>query len=138
MRLEKKKKVTDKSESHKAGRGKRHSMDGHNSRRKKEEGGREGEREKQLSSCPSPHAARAPPWGESDFKPLPCFIFPWLLQPDQSSSLPGVTHPSSVLPGPQSSILGVVLDRMEVDGRHICKCTTGIPTIEADFKGLHH
>lgn len=54
----------------------------------KEEGrkeGREGEREKQLTSCPSPYAARTSPWGDSDFKPLPCFIFPWLLQPDQSS-----------------------------------------------------
>lgn len=58
--------------------------------------------EKQLSSCPSLHAARTPPWGDSDFKPLPCFIFPWLLQPDQSSKPAGVTQPSSFLPGPQS------------------------------------
>lgn len=62
----------------------RYAIDGHNSRRREDE--REGsEGEKQLSSCPSPHAARTPPWGDSDFKPLPCFIFPWLLQPDQSS-----------------------------------------------------
>lgn len=80
-------------------RWKRYSMDGAEGGRKK---GREGGRERQHSSCPSPHAARTPPWGDSDFKPLPCFIFPWLLQPDQSSLLPGVTQPSSVQPGPQS------------------------------------
>lgn len=51
----------------------------------KEPGEGRGGGEEQPSSCPSPHAARTPPWGDSDFKPLPCFIFPWLLQPDQSS-----------------------------------------------------
>lgn len=77
---------TDKSECHREGRG------GEDIRwtDRTAEGGREQgrgeeEREKQLSSCPSPHAERTPPWGDSDFKPLPCFIFPWLLQPDQSS-----------------------------------------------------
>lgn len=63
------------------------------------DGGREGERA-QFTALP--HAVRTPPWGDSDFKPLPCFIFPWLLQPDQSSQLPSVTQPSSVQPGPQS------------------------------------
>lgn len=74
-------------------------MDGHSNRRNE---GKEGGGEEQPSSCPSPHAARTPPWGDSDFKPLPCFIFPWLLQPDQSSQLPSVTQPSSQQRGPQS------------------------------------
>lgn len=56
---------TDKRKSHRIGRWKRCSMDG-------ERGGEDGKkarerekraREKQLSSCPSPHAARTPPWG---------------------------------------------------------------------------
>lgn len=106
--------------------------DGHNSRRREEkrEEGRKGWRERQLSSCPSPHAARTPPWGDSDFKPLPCFIFPWLLQPDQSSALPSVTQPSSVQPGPQGP-------QYRAGGRQICKRTTGIPILEVDFKGLY-
>ncbi len=73
---------TDKSECHEVGEIEK-VFDGRT--RQQEEGGRKGGRERQLSSCPSPHAARTPPWGDSYFKPLPCFIFPWLLQPDQSS-----------------------------------------------------
>lgn len=108
-------------------------MDGHNSRRREEK--REGGRSSPVHA-PLPMQRETPPWGDSDFKPLPCFIFPWLLQPDQSSQLPSVTQPSSVQPGPKSplSIQGVVLGGMEAGGRQICKCTTVILILEAGFK----
>lgn len=56
--------------------------------------------QQQLSSCPSPHTAKTPPRGESHFKPLPRFIFPWLLKPDQSSWLPHISQHCSVVPSP--------------------------------------
>lgn len=58
---------TDKRKSHGIGRWKRCSMDGEREKKREEgEGERERKervREKQLSSCPSPHAASTPPWG---------------------------------------------------------------------------
>lgn len=75
MRLEKKKKVTDKSESHKAGRGKRHSMDGHNSRRKKEEGGRARERSSSVHA-PLPTQRELLPGGNQTLSPCPALYSP--------------------------------------------------------------
>lgn len=50
--------------------------------------GKKGGNEKQLAvHGPLPMQRKLLPGGRmggaQDFKPLPCFIFPWLLQPDQ-------------------------------------------------------
>lgn len=83
-----------------------------------------------LSPC-----SRTPPWGDSDFKPLPCFIFPWLLQPDQSTQLPQCNSTQFSAAGPpEPSTQGGVLGGLEAGGRQICTWTTAIPILEADGK----
>lgn len=70
---------TDKRKSHRIGRWKRCSMEGREGKKwkKASERGREREREKQLSSCPSPHAARTPPWGGTQtLSPCPALYSP--------------------------------------------------------------
>lgn len=86
-----------------------------------------------LSPC-----SRTPPWGDSDFKPLPCFIFPWLLQPDQSTQLPQCNSTQFSAAGPpEPSTQGGVLGGLEAGGRQICTWTTAIPVLEADDKRLY-
>lgn len=71
----------------------------------KGEGESEKEREKQLSSCPSPHAARTPPWGGTQtLSPCPALYspgncsqinlagYPVELSPVQCSVAPGALH----------------------------------------------
>lgn len=95
----------DKRKSQRIGRWKRCWMDGEREKRKtaRKREKRESKRERSSSvHAPLPTQRGLLPGGDSDFKPLPCFIFPWQLQPDQSRRLPGGTQPGSVQRGPQS------------------------------------
>lgn len=63
-----------------------------------------------------------PPRGDSDFKPLPCFIFPPGYRSQINlAGLPAVTQPSSApLPGPRSPSYGVENSETQVGGSQIC------------------
>lgn len=63
-----------------------------------------------------------PPRGDSDFKPLPCFIFPpGYCSQINLAGLPAVTQASAAaLPGPRSPPYGVENSEEQVGGGQIC------------------